>query len=112
MEGKTSWIAIIPDCCKMVIVIGFFTIWKTIINILTTKLQITDTTVSGKIGLIRIQTLDSPISKITSVKVEQGMFGRIFNYGDIYINSPAGNFQFECMSKPNELKQYLLDKMK
>ena len=67
--------------------------------------------VSGKTGLLKIQTLDSPINKVTSVKVNQSLFGRIFNYGDVYINTPAGNFIFNCLAKPNDVKKYLIDKM-
>ena len=112
MIFKPSWKTIIPDCLLFIFIIGLFTIWKKIFIILTTKLEISDTVVSGKIGLIHTQTLESPINKITSVKVEQKVFGKIFNYGDVYINTPAGNFDFKCMADPNKIKQYLLDKMK
>lgn len=111
MKTKTSWVAIVPDLLLICLIIGLFTIWKKLIKILTTKLEVTGKTVSGKTGLIHTQTLDSPISKVTSVKVEQGLFGKILNYGNIYINTPAGNFQFGCISKPNEFKDYLLSKM-
>ncbi len=111
MKAKTSWTAIVPDLLMFCIMIGMITIWSKLIKILTTKLEIDDKMVSGKTGLLKIQTLDSPINKVTSVKVNQSLFGRIFNYGDVYINTPAGNFIFNCLAKPNDVKKYLIDKM-
>ena len=111
MKAKTSWMAIVPDLLMFCIMIGMITIWSKLIKILTTKLEIDDKMVSGKTGLLKIQTLDSPINKVTSVKVNQSVFGRIFNYGDVYINTPAGNFIFNCLAKPNDVKKYLIDKM-
>lgn len=111
MKFKTSWFALIKDVILCCVIVGFITFWKTLIVILTTKLEINENVVSGKIGLLRIQTLDSPVNKITSVKVDQSLLGRILNYGNVYINTPAGNFEFECMAKPNEIKKYLLSLM-
>lgn len=111
MVARTSWKTIIPDCLLFIFIIGLFTIWKKIFIILTTKLEITDTMVSGKIGLIHTETLDSPINKITSVKVEQKFWGKIFNYGNVYINTPAGNFDFRYMADPNKIKDYINSKL-
>ena len=112
MSSRTSWLAIIPDILLMCVLIGFITIWKKLIIILTTKLNIDDKIVSAKTGLINIQTLDSPINKVTSVKVEQSIFGKIFNYGNIYINTASGQFIFKCLNKPNDIKNYLVEKIK
>lgn len=112
MKAKTSWATIIPDCCMIMIIVGLFTIWKKIFIILTTKLEADEKIVSGKTGLIHTEKMESPIKQISSVKVEQKLFGKIFNYGDIYINTPAGQYAFGCISKPNEFKDYLINLMK
>ena len=112
MKAKTSWKTIIPDVILFAFVVGLFTIWKKIFRILTTKLEITDDIVSGKIGLIHTEVLESPIRQITSVKVNQSAIGKIFNYGDIYINTPAGSYEFCGMAEPNKVKDYLISKMK
>ena len=111
MESKTSWFALVPDILLCCIIIGFFTFWIKIIKILTTQLSIDEKMVSGKVGILKIQTLDSPINKVTSVKIEQSIFGRIFNYGNVCINTAAGQFLFQCQSKPKEIKKYLIDRM-
>ena len=111
MNYRTSYFALIPEALKVIIIIGMFTFWVKLLRILNTKLTIDEKIVSGKTGILNIETLDSPINKITSVKVEQGIFGRIFNFGNVYINTPSGNFIFECMNKPNEIKRDLLNKI-
>ena len=112
MKARTSWKTIIPDCCMFFIIIGFFTIWKKIFKILTTKLEVTDDFVSGKIGLLHTEKMESPISKISSVKVEQSLWGKMLNYGNIYINTPAGQYTFDCIAEPDKFKDYLMSKMK
>ena len=112
MKFRTSWKTIIPDCLLFIFVIGLFTIWKKIFRILTTKLEITDNIVIGKTGLIHTETLESPIRQITSVKVNQSFIGKIFNYGDVFINTPAGSYAFYCMAEPNKIKDHLINKMK
>lgn len=111
MKARTSWKTIIPDCCLFIFVIGLFTIWKKIFTILTTKLEVNDTLVIGKTGLIHTEKMESPISKVTSVKVEQNFWSKIFNYGDIYINTPAGQYAYSCIAEPNKIKDYLISKM-
>lgn len=112
MKARTSWKTIIPDCCLMMLIIGLFTIWKKIFVILTTKLEVNDTVIIGQTGLIHTERMESPISKVTSVKVDQNFWGKIFNYGNIYINTPAGIYTYSCIADPNKFKDYLISKMK
>ena len=111
MKAKISWLAIIPDLCLMMIFIGFITIWKKIVTILTTSLEADNNRVTGKMGLLHTETMDSPIRQITSIKVEKSLFGNIFNYGNIYINTAGGNYIFKCISYPDVFKDFLLKKM-
>lgn len=110
-EIHTSWKALIPQIILCLFFVGFFTIWGKITKIKTTKLIITDKTISGKSGLLKSASLDSPINKITSIKVEQGLFGKLFNYGNLYINTPAGFYTFECLDNPNKIKDFIMNKM-
>ena len=111
MNAKTSWWAILPDLLLVCVVVGLFSLPKKILIILTTKLDIDDKFVSGKMGILKKITLDSPISKITSVKVDQSLIGRVLKYGTLYINTPSGNFEFQCISNPENIKKYILEKM-
>jgi uncharacterized membrane protein YdbT with pleckstrin-like domain len=58
----------------------------------TTELAFTNKRVIAKFGFISRQTIELNITKVESIQVSQGMFGRIFNYGTLII-SGAGNPQ-------------------
>jgi uncharacterized membrane protein YdbT with pleckstrin-like domain len=58
----------------------------------TTELAITNKRVIAKFGFIRRQTVELNISKVESIQVNQGILGRIFNFGTLVI-SGAGNPQ-------------------
>lgn len=58
----------------------------------TTELAFTNKRVIAKFGFIRRRTVELNISKVETIQVEQGVFGRIFNYGSLII-SGAGNPQ-------------------
>lgn len=58
----------------------------------TTELVVTNKRVIAKFGFISRQTIEINISKVESIQVNQGILGRIFNYGSLVI-SGAGNPQ-------------------
>lgn len=58
----------------------------------TTELAVTNKRVIAKFGFISRQTIELNINKVESIQVNQGIFGRIFNYGSLVI-SGAGNPQ-------------------
>ena len=59
-------------------------------------------------GIINKTSSEYAVAGITSIRVEQTMFGSIFNYGTVYI-SLAGDRQvlLEDVAKPNEVKSFL-----
>ncbi len=59
-------------------------------------------------GIINKTSSEYAVAGITSIRVEQTMFGSIFNYGTVYI-SLAGNRKvlLEDVAKPNEVKSFL-----
>lgn len=58
----------------------------------TTELAVTNKRVIAKFGFISRQTVELNINKVESIQVNQGILGRIFNYGSLII-SGAGNPQ-------------------
>lgn len=105
LSEKPTWIVIVPHLIAMCFIVGIFTIWKPLIAILTTRLTITNRRVEGKIGLIKTERMDSRIEQITSVKVTQGLIGKMFNYGTISINTAGGNYNFNYMSNPEKIRK-------
>lgn len=74
----------------------------------TTKLGFTNKRVVGKVGFIKKQSLDAPLNKINNVGVSQGLFGKIFNWGTVEIDTSSGKYYFPCIVKPNEFKNKLM----
>lgn len=91
-------------CCIMVGLVWFP---RDLINYFTTKLEITNRRIKGKTGLIKTNELDSPLNKINSIQVKQGLCGKIFNYGTIIITTSSSVFEFDYVNKPNQFKTIL-----
>ena len=51
----------------------------------TTELAITNRRVIAKFGFISRRTVELNINKVESIQVDQGVLGRIFNYGTLMI---------------------------
>lgn len=92
--GHTSLWALLPA-----IILGFillpvfigpiFWIWAAI-RYYTTEIAITNKRVIAKFGLIQRKTVEMNLNRVESVQVDQGILGRIFNYGSILV-SGAGD---------------------
>lgn len=110
-EGKISIVTLIIrlfiDVIAICIIIGFFWFIKDLVTFFTTRLIITNKRISGKTGLLNTNVLDSPLNKINGVQIQQGMFGKMFNYGTISITTASTVFNFKYIDKPFEFKQIL-----
>ena len=56
----------------------------------TTELGVTNRRVISKTGLISRHTVEQRIQKIESIRIDQGILGRILNYGTILIHGTGG----------------------
>lgn len=81
---------------------GFFLI-SVVIEYYTTELAVTNKRVVAKFGLISRHTIEMNIPKVESLRVNQGVLGRIFNFGTILI-SGAGNPQAPIRGISNPLQ--------
>lgn len=55
-----------------------------------TELAITDRRVIGKIGFIRRTTVDMNLDKVEGLLVDQGIVGRILNFGSLAVTGTGG----------------------
>ncbi len=106
-EGKVSYMVLLPHILLTFIFIGFFTIIKPLIVIFTTELAITDKKIMGKTGLIKTDEMSSPLSAIQNVKVQSGLFGKIFKYGTIHITTTSGTYSFAYIKNADQFKNTL-----
>jgi hypothetical protein len=58
----------------------------------STELAITDKRLIAKYGVISTQSIEIRFHKIETVRVKQGLFGRMFNYGDIVVTGTGSTF--------------------
>ena len=89
-EGKTSVWSLLPKILIGLLLLPAYGIglifWvSAAITYYTTELAITNKRVIAKFGLIRRDTVEMNISKVESIQVEQGIIGRIFNFGSIVV---------------------------
>ena len=75
-----------------------------------TKLIITNTEVEYKKGILSKSTREISLQDIRSIKVNQGILGRILDIGDIEISSASGiddQIKVRGISNPNHIRDML-----
>ncbi|MBC8230730.1 PH domain-containing protein [bacterium] len=86
---------------------AIFTLWiAPFIAWFTSEFAITNKRVIIKVGLISRRTLEMNLAKIESVNVNQGVLGRILNYGSITVIGTGGTRErFSRISQPLEFRK-------
>lgn len=107
-EGKVSLWSLAPLFIIGLLLLPFWGIgllfWiSAAIKYFTTELAITNKRVIAKFGLISRTTIEINIQKIESIQVNQGILGRIFNFGSIVV-AGAGNPQAPVPGISNPLQ--------
>ena len=86
-----------------------------IIDILKTnveKVEFFDKKVTERIGLISKNEKETTFKGVVSVNVQQSFWGRIFNFGEVYVDLVGkNNLHLEKIAKPYELKKFLETKI-
>jgi uncharacterized membrane protein YdbT with pleckstrin-like domain len=59
----------------------------------TTEIAVTDKRIIFKRGFIRRHTVEMNMQKVESVDVDQTLFGRLFNYGDVTVRGVGSTFE-------------------
>ncbi|MGB4059593.1 MAG: PH domain-containing protein [Burkholderiaceae bacterium] len=113
-KGSTSlwsffvWIILgiitIPGGIGLVILLAVY------LKYISTELAFTDKRVIAKFGFIRRKTIEMRIEKVESIQVDQGLMGRLLNYGTLIV-SGAGNPQAPIpnISKPMEFRKSFME---
>lgn len=107
---ELAGIIIIP-----LIVVAIFTklrIFRCWVNFFTTELSVTPTRLVGKRGLFNVERMDIPIEQVTSVTIRTNLWGQIFKYATISIQSAGGNVEFEGIGNAVKFQQYCVDILK
>ncbi|MBE7085999.1 MAG: hypothetical protein E7366_02480 [Clostridiales bacterium] len=73
-----------------------------------TELVLTNKRLIKKTGVFHSCAKDIPLTKIQSVHVDVDFWGKIFNVGIIYIDTPKGNFVTARLQDTDEFKNIIL----
>jgi uncharacterized membrane protein YdbT with pleckstrin-like domain len=84
---------------------GLLLAWPYIVRA-NTELVLTNRRVIAKFGVVSTDTVEINLAKVESIRVRQGIFGRMLNYGDIVVGgSGATHAPFVRIADPLEYRR-------
>jgi uncharacterized membrane protein YdbT with pleckstrin-like domain len=79
---------------------------RAIASYISTEFAVTNMRVIAKTGLLRQTTLELMLDKVESIGVDQGMLGRMFDYGTIVVSGSGGTKEgFPNIAAPMVLRK-------
>jgi uncharacterized membrane protein YdbT with pleckstrin-like domain len=76
------------------------------IRVGSAEFAVTNRRVMVKLGVLQRRTVETMLSKVEGISVEQGVAGRIFNYGTITVTGTGGTREsFENIAAPLEFRR-------
>jgi len=109
LQAKVHWVILIPSIIFSLVIIGIPSLIGNLIIMATTELGFTNKNFLGKTGLIRTKVLNTPLSKIQNVGVQSGLWGKIWGYGTISVDTGnIGAYHFKHISGADNFRSNLL----
>lgn len=107
-----SWAESIPGTIVALIVAALFGIvlaWKNYV-LRTNEYVLTNHRVIQQMGILNKRSVDSRLDKINNVEHQQSVWGRIFGFGDVMIDtaSETGTAVFRNISRPLDFKRAIV----
>lgn len=109
MNPDYTYYGIYCPIIVIVLPIAFIGIKKFILN--HVQLALTDRRIYGKTGIINTKSVDSPISKVNSVSIEQGFWGKVFRYSTVLISTSSGNYKFDFLKDAERFKEKTMEQI-
>lgn len=104
--GGLFILSAIPSKSSVFFLIGAIFIAIAVIHVVTTELALTNRRIIAKSGLIRRNTIELKVNRVESLGVDQGVLGRILNFGSIIVKGVGGsNAPIPYISRPMEFRQ-------
>ena len=89
-RARVSWWSqfglLVLGAVLLIVVIGLFFLIAAWIAVRSTEIAITNRRVIAKFGFIKRDTVEINLDKVEALRVEQGLMGRMLNYGTIFIS--------------------------
>lgn len=95
-RAKVSWMSVVLPLILGVFLIPFYglgllIIIPIILSMISTELALTNKRIISKFGFISRNTVEIRLEKVEGIVVNQGVFGRIFNFGNVVIKGTGGS---------------------
>ncbi len=105
-ETPMRWLLLV------VLVLGLLVFFWPFVVRRSTELVITNKRLIVKHGLVSTHSIEIRFEKIETVRVNQGLFGKIFKYGDILVTGTGSTFDpIPAISHPLEFRTALNQEM-
>ena len=95
------WLLLIPTIKAIIATVRFCHI----------ELAVTNKRVIGKSGVFNTSSLDAPLNKIQNASVKQKFWGKIFNFGDVRIDTAAGTYNWYGVKNVDNFKGILMSQI-
>jgi uncharacterized membrane protein YdbT with pleckstrin-like domain len=96
-RARVSWWSqmgmVVLGVLLLVVVVGLFFLVAAWIKVHSTELAITNRRVIAKFGFIKRDTVEINLEKVEALRVEQGFWGRILNFGTILMSGTGGSIE-------------------
>jgi len=77
----------------------------------SSEFGVTNKRVLVKVGFIRRHSLETLLTKVSAIQVDQGVFGRILGYGTIIVTGTVSTEHFHKISAPLEFRKKIQEQV-
>jgi len=106
-----AWLAPVRELWYLVAALGLIAVVTLLVGYVTYKsseFAVTDRRVIIKVGFIQRRTLETMLSKVEAIGVDQGLLGRVFGFGTITVTGTGGTHeQFQRIAAPLEFRKHV-----
>ena len=89
-RARVSWWSqfglLLLGAILLIVVVGLFFFIAAWVRVRSTEIAITNRRVIAKFGFIKRHTVEINLDKVEALRVEQGFWGRVLNFGTIFIS--------------------------
>jgi uncharacterized membrane protein YdbT with pleckstrin-like domain len=96
-RARVSWWSQFPlvflGILTLVVLLGLVFLVMAWIRVRSTELAITNRRVIAKFGFVQRHTVEINLDKVEALRVDQGFWGRMLNFGTIHITGSGGSVE-------------------
>ena len=95
-----------------VLLVGLYGWIKAFIRYTTSEFGVTNKRVIMKVGLIRRISVEIVLNKVESIRVDQGIVGRLFNFGSVAVVGTGGTHDpFHRIAAPMQFRRAVQEQL-